>query len=346
MIVKNEELNLRGCLSRVADYVDEIVIVDTGSTDDTKSIAMEFTDKVYDFEWCMDFAAARNFSISKASYDWILVLDGDEYITDFSRVTVELFMENKINERKVGRIERINILEEANGEQKHKERINRLFNRNYFNYEGIIHEQIQGINGKPYKTDTVDISAEHIGYTKDVLNRTNKINRNIELLKLALEDNLEDPYIYFQLGKSYYMLKDFVTTVAYFEKALTFKLNYKLEYVSDLVESYGYALINAERYAEAMNIKKYFKYYKNNPDFSFLMGLIYMNNSMFDLAVESFLVCTEFVHAKVEGGTTYLPYYNIGVIYDVLGHRDEAIEYYSKCGDYKPAIIRLKAQLN
>jgi glycosyltransferase involved in cell wall biosynthesis len=80
MIVKNEEAILGRCLSCIKDYVDEIVIVDTGSTDHTVKIAKNFTDKVYHFKWCDDFSAARNFSLSKASKKWVLTLDADEFL--------------------------------------------------------------------------------------------------------------------------------------------------------------------------------------------------------------------------------------------------------------------------
>jgi len=78
MIVKDEEKLLESCLKLIKDNVDEIITVDTGSKDKTKDIVKIFTSKVYDFEWCNDFSAARNFSISKATKDWILVLDPDE----------------------------------------------------------------------------------------------------------------------------------------------------------------------------------------------------------------------------------------------------------------------------
>lgn len=81
MIVKNEEKVLARCLDSIRDAVDEIIIVDTGSTDSTKKIAMEYADKVYDFEWIDDFSAARNFSFSKAEKDFIMWLDADDVIT-------------------------------------------------------------------------------------------------------------------------------------------------------------------------------------------------------------------------------------------------------------------------
>ena len=80
MIVKNEEQFIEQCLQSVKGLVDEIVIVDTGSTDKTKEIASRFTRRIYDFVWCDDFSAARNVSLNHATGDWILVLDADERV--------------------------------------------------------------------------------------------------------------------------------------------------------------------------------------------------------------------------------------------------------------------------
>ena len=85
MIVKNEEAVLARCLDSIRDAVDEIVIVDTGSSDATKEIAAHYTDKVYDFAWIDDFAAARNFSFSKAGMDFIMWLDADDVFTEQDR---------------------------------------------------------------------------------------------------------------------------------------------------------------------------------------------------------------------------------------------------------------------
>ena len=85
MIVKNEEANLARCLKSVRGVFDEINIVDTGSTDRTVEIAREFTDRVFHFEWINDFAAARNFSFSKATMDYIFWLDADDVVTTMNR---------------------------------------------------------------------------------------------------------------------------------------------------------------------------------------------------------------------------------------------------------------------
>ena len=82
MIVKNEEMVLSRSLESIKDIVDEIIIIDTGSTDKTKEIARQYTDKVYDFKWTQDFSQARNYSFSKATKDYQMWLDADDIITE------------------------------------------------------------------------------------------------------------------------------------------------------------------------------------------------------------------------------------------------------------------------
>jgi glycosyltransferase involved in cell wall biosynthesis len=88
MIVRDEAFFLARCLDAVVDYVDEIIIVDTGSVDETPNIAARYTDKIFHFDWVDDFAAARNFSLDKASGDWILVLDADELVSPEGMETI------------------------------------------------------------------------------------------------------------------------------------------------------------------------------------------------------------------------------------------------------------------
>ncbi|MEN2398537.1 glycosyltransferase family 2 protein [Flavobacterium sp. MC2016-06] len=86
LIVKNEEKTLAGCLNSIKDLVEEIIIVDTGSTDRTKEIALSYTDKVYHFDWINDFSAARNFAFSKATMDYQLWLDADDVLLEKDQI--------------------------------------------------------------------------------------------------------------------------------------------------------------------------------------------------------------------------------------------------------------------
>ncbi len=340
MIVKNEEELLAKCLEHIVPYISEIIIVDTGSTDRTKEIAHQFTDQIYDFEWCNDFSQARNFSISKAANDWILVLDADEIVTEFDRNIPKSLA--RVDESTVGRIKIINNIEDKWGPAWNTERISRLFNKRWFHYEGIIHEQIvQKNSGKAYKTIPVGITVDHVGYAKEVVNKKSKLNRNISLLQQAISTTPHDPYLHYQLGKSYYMAKEYQQAHDSFQTALSQPVNFAYKYVQDLVESYGYTLINTEKYQQALELEQYSGYYQNSPDFNFLLGLIYMNNALFSKAVESFLNCIGMKEGKMQGVNSHLANYNIAVIYEILGHNKEAIAYYEQCGNYQPAKNRL-----
>lgn len=339
MIVRNEENALSRCLNNIKGKVDEIIIVDTGSNDKTKEIAKKYTNEIFDFKWCDDFAAARNFSISKAKHDWILVLDADEEVTEFNNEAINEF--TNTDKKIVGRIKIINPFEDSSGKKILFGRVKRFFNRKYFKYEGIIHEQIVKIDGEDYNTVNVDITVNHIGYEKQVISRTNKTKRNKELLKKAIKQKNDDSYLYYQLGKTFFIENDYLDAELNFEKAIEFERNMNYEYVQDLIESYGYTLINLKKYKKALELINYESAYKDIADFNFVMGLIYMNNAMFKEAVLKFIECQNSDECNIEGVNSYLANYNIGVIYECLGFTEEAVKFYKKCGDYKLALNRL-----
>lgn len=339
MIVKNEEILLQKCLAAARSYVDEIIVVDTGSNDRTKGIAVDCGAEVYEFPWCDDFSKARNFSLEKASHDWVLVLDADEVITHFDKEQLQSIAATET--LIVGRIKLVNLLTDSAGEKRSSERISRLFKSSLFRYAGAIHEQIARNDGQIHQTVNVDITVEHSGYREEVIKRTSKISRNINLLQQALQSSPQDTYLLYQLGKTYYQGQDFAAAVDIFNQALQLPLNFSLEYVAGLVDAYGYALINSERYAEALGLTNYEQYYATSPDYLFLLGLIYMNNGIFSQAIEVFLRCRGAQEGKTEGVNSWLPAYNLAVIYECLGQMEEATEYYKQCGNYSLALERL-----
>ena len=333
MIVKDEADILEKTLISLSKYGYEIIIVDTGSKDNTKEIAYKYTDKVYDFKWVNDFSKARNFSISKASEKYILVVDADEVILDINK----LELEKNLSLKKVGRILRINKYS-RNGESfKYSERVNRLFNKSDFEYEGSIHEQLVLKSKEEYSTYNIPITMEHLGYEESEISRKDKINRNIKLLKIELESKSDDSYILYQLGKSYYMAKGYKEAEEYFNRALDLDLDTKLEYVIDMVESLGYTLINQNKYEDSMKILGIYDEFSNSADFIFLVGLIYMNNGLFNEAIKEFKKAVDIPTCKMEGVNDYLANYNIGVIYECLGKTKDAITFYKRANEYKLA---------
>lgn len=377
IITKNEQENIERCLKSLMPYEMEIIVADTGSIDNTKDIVQRYTDKVFDFEWCDDFAAAKNFAISKTSNDYIIMLDSDEYIDKFEES--ELIRTIGNNSDKVGRIQIKNVFKKTDPCKESREWVSRIFNKKSYHYEGRIHEQIVRYDGKEYDTFQAPVTIIHTGYDLTEKEKKAKAKRNISLLEKELDrliklfcknnglniceiDGIELvdhifendsalslilqkdeylPYILYQLGKGYYMAMDYPKACDCFSCALSFDLNPKLEYVTDAVETYGYALVNADRADEALMFENIYNEFGNTADFQFLMGIIYMNNERFDDAVSEFLKATKHKECRNVGSNSYLAYYNIGVIYECLGDVDKAISYYRRCGNYKQAKDRL-----
>lgn len=342
MIVKDEEENLKHCLQSVANYVDEIIIVDTGSTDQTKEIAQEYTNKVFDYMWNDNFSDARNFSLSKASNDIVLVLDADEIVEQIEIDKIKRLV--KSNEGKIGRLLRINEFTRDGSVNQYNERVNRLFSKKKYKYMGMIHEQVEPISLQSIPEDNtylIPLIIRHSGYEGSLEIRKKKTDRNIRLLKRALEQSSDDPYLIYQLGKSFYMQEDYELAAEWFGKALYFDLNTELEYVQDMVESYGYSLINSGNYELALSLTGVYDEFSNSADFVFLIALIYMNNAKFDAAIEEFTRAISMRDGKMDGVNSYRAYYNIGVIYECLGKIKQAREAYHQCGNYEPALRQI-----
>lgn len=347
VIAKNEEGYIGKCLSLLRPYFAEIIVVDTGSRDRTAAVAAEYADKVVNFEWVNDFSAARNFSFTHASNDWILVVDCDEFLEEIDVGGMERLMRSY--PESVGMIIRNNPYrnDEAGGtgagerpDSVMTERVGRLFDRRIYHYRGIIHEQAARIDGSEAKYFPLPVSFYHEGYV-DRKRAGEKAERNLKLLLLDLEKNGADPYTYFQIGQSYSAMGDAEKACHYYELGLEFDLNPAYEYVRTMVESYGYELLKLRRFEEALQFENIYDEFAVRADFVFLMGLIYMNNAFFDRAVAEFEKATTMKDFSVAGVNSYSAFYNIGVIYECLGDGVRAREYYRKCGDYKPALSRL-----
>ncbi len=225
MIVKNEEKYLEDCLKSVVGIVDEIIIVDTGSTDKTIEISKKFTDKIYYFEWVNDFSLARNESIKYAKGKWILYLDADERLFLHNPISFKELLKN--SDESIGAINCIiesivkNSFNESEVQSCFYPRIFRNYKYPNIKFEGKIHEQIlPSLNRLNKSLIDSDIIIKHLGYnaSEEIINK--KINRNLRLLKESLEENPNDGYILFQLGQTYIMIRDFENAKISLELAL------------------------------------------------------------------------------------------------------------------------------
>lgn len=335
IITKNERDNLIKCLEALSKYPVEIVVTDTGSSDDSVEVAKKYTENVSFFEWCDDFAAAKNFAASQAKNDLVLTIDTDEYVTDFDVAKIEKTMEQNID--KVGRIKRVSPYMQGGETLVSVEQISRVYDRRFFEYQGRIHEQIVQKNGDNHKVIDVPCTIDHSGYMISEEEQMRKADRNIALLLKELEDKPDDVYYLYQLGKGYIYKNDKASACEAFEKTFETDLDERLYWVSDMIVNYGYALLDCDRKEDALGLEGLAENFKNDADYNFMMGYALMQNAMFDAAVSFFTKATKCTKCDVEGNNTYRPYYNIGVIYECLGRTAEAKVVYKKCGDYDKA---------
>ncbi len=144
MIVKNEERVLGRCLDSVADLVDEVIVVDTGSTDRTKEIAASYTDRIYDFAWVDDFSAARNFAFSKATKEYIYSADADEVLSEENRERFRVLKENLFPEIEIVQMKYGNQLQFGTVYNFDEEYRPKLFKRQReFVWEEPVHEMVR-----------------------------------------------------------------------------------------------------------------------------------------------------------------------------------------------------------
>ena len=338
IITKNEADKIDRCLSCIKDFPFEIIVVDTGSTDNTLEVVGKYTDKIFHFDWVDDFSKARNFSISKASHDWILVLDTDEYVQKLD--IDELYQQMEQNPTGIGRILRSS--EDPGGETTY-DRVERLFDRRLYRYERPIHEQVLPVSTEvPYSIYPVSIEVLHDGYISSETINHEKAERNLRIL-LKSEKEYPDSYTYFQIGQSYSSLEDLENASKYYEKALSFDLAPDAEYVQLLVVNYGYTLLKLKKSKEALTfyeqIAPHFNFYA---DFVFLHGYLYYNTEQYLKAALQFIQATQLSHYHVEGSNSFKPFFLLGIIYQMLGDPALARTFYEKCGNYEPALKSLQ----
>ena len=215
MIVKNEERHLRRCLESLQGLIDEMIIVDTGSTDQTIEIAKSYTNNVYQFDWENDFSAARNFALSKATKDYVYVADADEVLDEenrqrFHRLKQALLPEIDIVQMKYGNQMEFNTVYNYDEEYRPK-----LFKRvRQFRYIDPIHETLQ-VEPVIYDSDIVITHKPHESHAKrDFASFQSAIARGERLGKRILNMYAKELYI---AGEE----EDFLESESYFANVLT-----------------------------------------------------------------------------------------------------------------------------
>ena len=340
MMVKNEEKYLDKCLQGILPILEninsELIIVDTGSTDNTVAIAKRYTDKVYHHEWTYNFGEMRNKVLSYVQGEWFFFLDGDEILDDATGV-IEFFKSKKNEKYNAAFITIKNILEESNHDNYAFFHALRFFRRDKdFCFKGIVHEQPQAKGPATMIPGVIT----HYGYLNDDKELMEyKYQRNVELIKKVLEKEPHNIYHLFQLSLSYSMYgekkKALEPILKAYELAKSKGLRQYMYVVGHLAAIY---YLN-QLYKEAENIAmEGIKLKDGYVDLYFYLAMSQTAQGKTEKAINSFHRYLQLVD-KFNKNQGIL---DLSVIHTTLHHYEKAYLnlciLYKRIGDYKQAL--------
>ncbi len=344
MIVKNEARCLARCLRSVQAIADEIVVADTGSTDDTVKIAKEFSAKVSHFDWINDFAAARNFALAQTTGDWILALDADEYASEALAREIREFVQGP---RQIGRLKIVSDFRHNGQTLRSSTFVSRLFPRGA-KFEGRIHEQIAS------PLPRVDLRGElwHDGYLEAI-----KSERNIGLLQAELAREPHGAYLQFQLALEYTSLGRTQDAFACLQKARA-AMQPSDPFAPNVIVDFLYAAMELKEFDAGLEaIRASETRLADFPDFHLVCGLFYMKYIGADPAKRmadvrkieqsyqrSLALGETEKYKSVLGAGSFIANYNLGVFYHAFGEDARARHCLESAAtqNYAPAIALLK----
>lgn len=340
MIVKNEEKVLKRCLDSIKDYVDEMIIADTGSTDKTKNIALSYTKDIYDFEWRNDFSAARNFVQSQATGKWIIFLDADEYVDgdNMEEIIHQLKSIKEMNKYDAFVVTLINFVGTLAGNVTQCPSIRIYKNDSSIQFQRKIHEQLYKEDGE-LSIGSINLNIYHSGYLTSTFEEKNKTERNIVLIEREIKKNPNNGFDYYNLGNEYLAEWKVEEALTFYRKAYQLKGSKDILWVPMAVERIIFCLIELKMYTEALEvIKDSIDYWPNAGDYRSQRALIYFMQHRYE---DAELEAKELIRNKYKYTTIqslsyldYLPFFILGRISERRNDLVNAVYNYSQALNY------------
>ena len=333
MIVKNEEDVLLRCLESTKGIVDEIIIVDTGSTDKTKDIAKKYTKNIYDFKWVYDFSKARNYSFSKATQEYILWLDADDVILEKDREEF-IKLKNNLDKNVDIVMMKYNLSYDENGKSTFSYNRERLLKNNKkYKWVGEVHEVIAPSGNIFYSNIAISHKKEKKEYTK----------RNLNIFIKMLEDGkILDARQQFYYARELYYHAMYKEAIEEFKKFFNRKDAWLENKISACIELYNcYQALHDEENSLKSLIKSFeFDLPRANICCNIAKHFYLQNN--YTTAIFWYDLATNLTPNINSGGFEqleyydYIPYLGLCVCYDKLKNYKLANEYNEKVGKLRP----------
>lgn len=339
MIVKDEEKYIGNCLKSIQGAVDEIIIVDTGSSDRTVEICKSLGAKVFEFPWNGSFSAARNYGLDRATGDWILWLDADEEVdsSDVYKLRDVLYSEDNILS-----IHLVNYYgEEPDSNNTFDVAHTRLFkNHKGFKFMYDIHEMLNINDVLPESVTNqikiAPIKVYHYGYLDSVNKNKKKSERNLNMLKDALKQKDPNPWIHYHIASEYYNAKQYSTSFDYVNRAILDFLK-QLNTPPALLYRLKYAILISSGSIEGAwpSIEKVTLLYPDYVDLHFYKGIILFFKGLFTEAIEAFNHCLEMgednlQYLTLKGVGSFQALFYKGCCLEQLGQIEEAAKCYAQ----------------
>ncbi|MDT9027819.1 glycosyltransferase [Rossellomorea sp. YC4-1] len=341
MIVKDEEERIGSCLESVRDEVDEMIIVDTGSTDRTKEICRSYGAHVYEYGWKGDFSDARNYGLERATGDWILWLDADEEVDQQDRYRLRYAL--KQEDVDLYTISLINYYGDFPPDPDKAFLIaqHRLFrNQKGFRFKNKIHEvlNIDEVLVSPEETKRLQrlpVKVYHYGYMEEVTENKKKFERNLSMLQKELDESKNpDPWVYYHMASEYYRVKEY-------EKSFEFVNNAILNFIfsgkkpPSLLYKLKYSiLLNVGSIDGGLPaIDKAIELYPDYVDLHFYRGVFLFIKEEYTEALETFERCLDVGedqphHLILKGLGSFQAIYYKGLCMEKMGKLQQAVHYY------------------
>jgi tetratricopeptide (TPR) repeat protein len=349
MIVKDEEKMLPRCLAAVAPAVDEIIVVDTGSSDRTIEIARDHGASVIETEWTGSFSDARNVSFEAATGDWIIYLDADEVLVadDVERLKS---VTGRTWREAFYLVETSYTGELGDGAAITNNALRVFRNRPDYRFTGRLHEQIAH-NLPLYAAGRIEqtsVRIEHYGYLGAVRDAKEKSRRNLDLLKAQQAESPSDAFLHFNLGTEYSVIGDYSSALTELEQAWSLVQSQgqeDCEYVPTLLQRLVTALRHCGRLSEAIaRANQALERFPAFTDMVFAQGLAAASLNRQDEAIACWQRCIEMGDAPARLGAsvgvgTYLPRLSLAELHARRGELEAAKELLDWCITEHPDVI-------
>lgn len=292
IIAKDEEHQISRCINSAKPSVDEIVVVDTGSTDRTVQIARELGAKVYETEWQDDFSLARNKSMEHATGEWILFLDCDEELDARTAPNLKGVIKDENYDGYWMKL--INVFDNRPSTSL---LVFRLFRNNpAFRFECRIHEQVLPSilrNSSPERIGRADITINHYGYENAEVVLKSKIERNLRMLEKLRGELGDTGFVNFNLGSEHQRLGNYPKALEYYSRSLAGSSTGET-YTPAMIRSMVFCLMNLGRLMEGMAlVETYLQVYPDYTDLMYLKGLLYLEEGKHPEALDCLNRCLE-----------------------------------------------------